>query len=274
MSRSSSRWMSLKSPRELKLMREAGLINFQAHRIVAELVRPGIKTGDIEAAVAAHFEKEGVIPLFKGVPGVTPYPAVTCLSVNEQIVHGIPGDRVLQEGDVLSVDTGNKKNGWCADSAYTHPIGKVSPEASHLLQVTKKTLEIAIEKMGTCQRWSEVAAAMEAYVKDEGLTVVENFVGHGIGKEMHEAPQVPNYVPSDFSRRNDFELRPGLVLAVEPMVNLGTDKTITEDDHWTVSTADGKASAHFEHTIAITEDGPLLLTAGPEGERWPDEIIV
>ena len=256
----------LLSPREIERMRQAGLVNWQAHQLAASLVRPGVTTAEIDAAVEAFFQQQGVIPLFKGVPGKVPFPAVTCLSVNDEIVHGIPGDRVLREGDILSIDTGCKKDGWCADSAVTHAVGQVAPEVARLLDVTEGTLMLAIEQMGKCSMWSEVAAQMEAYVKDAGFSVVECFVGHGIGREMHQEPQVPNYVSADLRRRADFRLEPGLVIAVEPMVNMGTKEVRPLPDHWTVATRDGKPSAHFEHTIAVTKDGPIALTAGPNGE--------
>ena len=193
---------------------------------------------------------------------------MTCCSVNEEVVHGIPGPRRLKEGDILSIDTGCRLNGWCGDAAVTHPVGKVTPEVRRLLDVTRRTLEISIEAMGRCSRWSEVAAEMEDHVKRHRLAVVEKFVGHGIGREMHEDPQVPNFVSSQLRRGGDFDLAPGLVIAVEPMVNMGTKRVRTHSDHWTQVTVDGEPSAHFEHTIAMTESGPRVLTAGPNGEGW------
>ncbi|HYW80114.1 MAG TPA: type I methionyl aminopeptidase, partial [Thermoguttaceae bacterium] len=190
------------------------------------------------------------------------------ISVNEEVVHGIPGPRKLVEGDIVSVDTGCRFNGWCGDAAVTHPVGAISSEAQRLVDVTRRTLELSIELMGKRSRWSEVAAEMEAYVKDHKFSVVEAFVGHGIGREMHEDPQVPNFVSSQLRRNGDFELVPGLVIAVEPMVNAGTKRVRTMADHWTQVTADGRPSAHFEHTIGMTDSGPLVLTAGPNGEGW------
>ena len=244
-------------------MRKAGLVVWEAHQIAAAMVRPGITTGEIDAAVEKLFVERNAIPLFKGVPGKVPFPAVTCISVNEEVVHGIPGPRVLKSGDVVSIDTGCKVDGWCGDSAYTHPVGDVDPEALRLLAVTKGTLDLAIELMKTKTKWSDVAKEMDTYVKDAGFFVVENFVGHGIGREMHEDPQVPNFCSNHFRRSGDFDLRPGLVIAVEPMVNIGTKKVKGMPDHWTQSAIDGKASAHFEHTIAITADGPRPLTIAP-----------
>ena len=256
--------LTLKSPREIAAMRRAGLVVWEAHQIAAKMVRPGVTTAEIDAAVEAFFEKRGAVPLFKGVPGKVPFPAVTCISVNEAVVHGIPGPRALREGDIVSIDTGVRLDGWCADAAITHPVGEISPEARKLLEVTSGTLELAIREMGRCQLWSEVARQMETYVRDAGFSVVECFVGHGIGREMHEDPQVPNCVTGQWQRSGDFRLEPGLVIAVEPMVNIGTKKVKGLSDHWTQVTQDGKLSAHFEHTIAITESGPVPLT-GPPG---------
>lgn len=251
-------------------MRKPGLVVWGAHQVAAAMVRPGITTGEIDAAVERYFEEHNAVPLFKGVPGKVPFPAVTCMSVNDEVVHGIPGPRVLQEGDVVSIDTGCRVDGWCGDAAITHPVGQVEPEVARLLEVTQGVLNLAIELMGKKRLWSEVAAEMETYVKDAGFSVVESFVGHGIGREMHEEPQVPNFVSNSLRRSGDFRLEPGLVIAVEPMVNMGTKKVKALPDHWTQATQDGKPSAHFEHTIAMTEDGPLVLTAAPrEGEVVP-----
>ncbi len=245
-------------------MRQAGLVVWGAHQLAQQMVRPGVTTGEIDAAIEKFFDEKGAVPLFKGVPGKVPFPAVTCISVNEEVVHGIPGSRKLKEGDVVSVDTGCKLHGWCGDSAVTYPVGKINSEVRRLLDITLGTLNLAIELMGVKKRWSEVAAEMERYVRDSGFYVVESFVGHGIGREMHEDPQVPNFVSSQLRRGGDFDLKPGLVLAVEPMVNMGTKRVKPLSDHWTQVTLDGKPSAHFEHTIAITKDGPVRLTAAPD----------
>ncbi len=257
----------LRSPREIALMRKAGLLVWKAHRLAELMVRPGATTGEIDAAVEEFFLKNNAEPLFKGVPGHVPFPAVTCMSVNEEVVHGIPGKRKLAEGDVLSIDTGCRLNGWCGDAAITHPVGEVSPELKKLLDVTRGVLDLAIELMYEKILWSEVASEMATYVGDNGMSVVEAFVGHGIGREMHEDPQVPNFVNKQFRRNNDFRLVPGLVIAIEPMVNLGTKRVRTQSDHWTQATVDSKPSAHFEHTVAMTKGGPWVLT-GPslEGE--------
>jgi methionyl aminopeptidase len=254
----------LRSPREIGLMRKAGLVVWEAHQLAASMLRPGVTTAEIDAAVERFFEEKGAEPLFKGVPGRVPFPAVTCMSINEQVVHGFPSERQLKVGDILSIDTGCRLNGWCGDSAVTHPIGEISPEVQRLLDVTKGVLDLAIEQMGKCSLWSEVATQMETYVRDNGFSVVEAFVGHGIGREMHEEPQVPNFASKQLRRSGDFRLVPGLVIAVEPMVNMGTKRVRTQPDHWTQATTDGRPSAHFEHTIAITESGPYVLTDAPK----------
>ncbi len=260
--------VNLRSYREMLQMRRAGIVVWHAHRLAGEAVKPGVTTAEIDAVIERYLDEHNARPLFKGVPGKTPFPAVTCISVNEEVVHGIPSRRALKEGDIVSVDTGCKLDGWCADSAYTYPVGRVSPEVQRLLDVTSGVLDLAIDLIGKSSRWSEVASEMARYVRDAGFSVVENFVGHGIGREMHEDPQVPNFVSKQLRRNNDFRLEPGLVIAVEPMVNMGTKKTKSMPDHWTQSTADGRPSAHFEHTIAITNDGPWLIT----GEPTPAEI--
>ncbi len=261
--------ITLRSQREINLMRQAGLVVWEAHQLAASLVRPGAVTGEIDAAVEAFFQSKGAQPLFKGVPGPVPFPTVTCMSVNEEVVHGIPGRRILREGDIVSIDTGCKVNGWCADSAYTHPVGQIAPEVQRLLDVTREALDLAIRLVGEKQRWSQVAREIETYVKDHGFSVVETMVGHGIGRSLHEEPQVPNFVSPSFLRDGDFDLRPGLVIAIEPMVNMGRKEVKVHRDQWTQITADGKPSAHFEHTVAITNDGPLRLTAAPGEEKLP-----
>lgn len=257
----------LRSAREIQKMRKAGLLVWQAHQLAGSMLRPGITTGEIDAAVEEFFVRHNAIPLFKGVPGRVPFPAVTCMSINEEVVHGIPGPRELREGDILSIDTGCKLDGWCGDSAVTHAVGAIPAEVQRLLDVTRGTLDLAIELIGKKSYWSEVAAEMGTYVRDHGFSVVEAFVGHGIGREMHEDPQVPNFVSEQLRRNGDFRLLPGLVIAVEPMVNLGTKRVRTKPDHWTQVTGDGRPSAHFEHTIAVTESGPYVLTAGPEEDE-------
>jgi methionyl aminopeptidase len=253
-------------------MRRAGLLVWQAHRLAAQMIRPGVTTREVDAVVERFFAAEGAIPLFKNCPNPDgdgpPFPAVTCISINEEVVHGIPGLRQLREGDIVSVDTGCKYDGWCGDAAATYPVGKVAPEARRLIDVTRGVLALAIEMLGHCSRWSEIAAEMEAHVKRNQFSVVVKYVGHGIGRQMHEEPQVPNFVDPKLRHGSDFRIVPGLVLAIEPMVNMGTSQVRRLSDRWTVVTADGKPSAHFEHTVAVTQDGPQILTAGPNGETW------
>lgn len=244
-------------------MRRAGLVVWGAHQRAAALVRPGVTTAEIDAAVERFFVEHDAIPLFKGVPGKVPFPATCCISVNDEVVHGIPGSRVLLDGDVVSVDTGCSVGGWCGDAAVTHPVGTVSPRVQTLLDCTSGVLALAIQLMASRNRWSDVASEMAKYVRDHGFSVVENFVGHGIGRSMHEDPQVPNFCTPAFRRNHDFEIEPGLVIAVEPMVNMGSKKVRVLADHWTQSTVDGQPSAHFEHTVAITDAGPVVLTAPP-----------
>ena len=255
--------VNLRSAREIALMRRSGLVDWGAHQFAGSLARPGVTTGEIDAAVETFFLSHGALPLFKGVPGKVPFPACCCISVNDEVVHGIPGSRVLVAGDVVSIDTGCSLGGWCGDSAVTHAVGAVEPRVQQLLDCTRGVLGLAIELMATRNRWSDVATEMAKYVRDHGFSVVENFVGHGIGRTMHEDPQVPNFCTPAFRRNHDFELEPGLVIAVEPMVNMGSKKVRVLADHWTQSTIDGMASAHFEHTVAITDGGPVVLTAPP-----------
>ena len=255
--------IKLKSPRELGLMREAGRVVAKALDQVRRMAVPGVSTSDMDEAVAAIFREHDAIPLFRGYPNSTKgkpaFPANICASVNEAVVHGIPNRRPLKVGDVVSVDTGCKVNGWCGDAAVTLAIGEVRPEIQKLLDVTSQTLDLSIRAMARCSTWSEVAALMEKYVKSQGMYVVEKFVGHGIGQDMHEEPQVPNFV-SKALRKNDIRLEPGIVLAIEPMVALGTKNVDVLNDHWTVVTKDRRASAHFEHTVAMTPEGPRVLT--------------
>ena len=262
----------LKSAREIDRMRKAGLYVWHALQIAEKLVQPGITTGEIDAQIEQFYHDHHVVPLFKGVPGKVPFPAVTCISVNEQVVHGIPGNRVLQEGDIVGIDTGCKildpgsqTKGWCGDSSRTFAVGKIAAEQQRLMAVTEGMLNIAIEEMEKAATWSAVARKMQALAHQNGFFVIEDLVGHGIGREMHENPQVPHYV-SPQTMKTDFKLMPGMVLAVEPMVNVGTKKIRTLRDHWTIVTADRKPSAHFEHTLALTTSGVRVLTGPPEND--------
>ena len=240
-------------------MREAGRLVARAHALIGRMVEPGVTTGEIDLAVERLFAQESATPLFKGVPGKVPFPSVCCISINEQIVHGIPGPRRLERGDIVKVDTGCRLNGWCGDAAWTYAVGEIDELKRRLMQIGEENLYLAIREAGRVKRWSEVAQSMEKHVRQAGFSVVEQFVGHGIGREMHEDPQVPNFVSAQL-KRHDFRLEPGLVLAIEPMVNAGTKNVRVLKDHWTVETKDKKPSVHFEHTVAITAAGPDILT--------------
>jgi methionyl aminopeptidase len=257
----------LKSEREIGLMRVAGLCVWQAHQLAAKVVRPGCTTAQIDTVIAEHFRRCNAEPLFLDYPnqkeGRPAFPAATCTSVNDVVVHGIPNNRPLVEGDIVSVDTGCRLNGWCGDSAWTYPVGRIDPRVQELLDVTLATLNLAFELMHTKTRWSQVAREMAHLVREHRFSTVECFVGHGIGRQMHEEPQVPNFLSRGLRGSGDFRIEPGLVIAVEPMVNMGTKRVKMHRDEWTQSTMDGKFSAHFEHSIAVTNDGPMLLTKAP-----------
>jgi methionyl aminopeptidase len=257
---------SLKSRREIRLMREACGLVVEAHRIVRKMVAPGVPTIEIDRAVERMFAEHEATPLFKGYPcsvaGTAAFPAVTCISIDAEVVHGIPSERILQEGEIVSVDTGCRLNGWCGDSAWTYAVGEISPEKQKLMSVGQEVLATAIREMAVHEKWSDVAASMAAVANEAGFGVVEDFVGHGIGREMHEDPQVPNYVNEEVLKK-DFRIETGLVLAIEPMVNAGGKQVhVLGSDSWTVETDDGQPSVHFEHTVAMTADGPEILTAG------------
>jgi methionyl aminopeptidase len=263
--------IQLKSEREIALMRQAGICVWQAHQLVRQVVAPGVTTAEIDAVITEHFRFCNAEPLFKDYPhqnsGRPAFPAATCTSINEEVVHGIPTHRHLREGDVVSVDTGCRLNGWCGDSAYTYPAGRIAPPVQKLLDVTIATLDLAFELLHTKTRWGQVAREMAQLVRDNGFSTVECFVGHGIGRQMHEEPQVPNFLSRSLRGSGDFRIEPGLVIAVEPMVNMGTKRVKMLRDYWTQSTLDNKPSAHFEHTIAMTNSGPVLLTAAPSPEE-------
>lgn len=255
--------ITLRSAREIDRMRSAGRVVWEAHQRVRERVAPGVTTAELNEAIARTFAKYGAEPLFKGVAGAVPFPAESCISVNEEVVHGIPGDRVLVEGDIVSVDTGCRIRGWCGDAAVTHAIGQVAGPVQELLEATSGVLDLAIELLPQREKWSEIAKEMQQYVERRGFSVIEDFVGHGIGREMHEPPQVPNFYSRRLEER-DFRLQPGLVLAVEPMVSAGRPDVHCLEDHWTQVTADGRHAAHFEHTLALTSSGVEVLTGPPD----------
>ena len=245
-------------------MRESGLLLWEVHQHASRYFEPDITTAEIDAEVESFILSKKAIPLFKGVPGPIPYPGSACISINEQVVHGMPSEHKLQEGDIVSIDIGLKLKGWCADCAVTRAIGKVDAQKQQLMDVTEDNLRLAIEQLAHQKKWGAIGRAMEKHVHKNGLAVVTDFVGHGIGREMWESPEVPNY----FQRGADFSIRPGLVLAIEPMVNAGTADVRTLSDGWTVVTEDGAPSAHYEHSVAITNHGPQILTCGPNGEGW------
>lgn len=246
-------------------MRRAGRVVAQVLARMREMGKPGVTTAEMNAVAEEMIAQAGAEALFRGVEtrqAKFPFPSALCTSVNEVVVHGIPTGRKLAEGDVVSIDCGVRLDGYCGDSALTVAIGKVSPDVQRLLEVTQDVLNLAVRMIKPKLWWSDVAGAMQDRVEKAGFSVVREFVGHGIGKEMHEEPKVPNYVdPRD--RRQDFMLRPGMVLAVEPMVNMGSAAVVYGDDTgWPVVTEDGCYAAHFEHTVAVTESGADVLTVG------------
>lgn len=243
----------LKSDAEIAAMRRAGRVVAQAHELVRERLRPGITTADIDRWVEEFFEREGAQPAFKGYQG---FPACTCTSVNDEVVHGIPGPRVLHEGDIVAVDIGAFVDGFCGDAAWTYPVGNISELAQKLLRVTEESLMKAIEQAVVGNRLSDIGHAVQTHVEAAGFTVVKNFVGHGVGRSMHEAPQIPNFGRPGRGPR----LQEGMTLAIEPMVNAGGDGVRILEDNWTAVTADGSLSAHFEHTVAVREGQAEILT--------------
>ncbi len=238
-------------------MREAGALVAEILEMLASAVRPGITTAELDALAERELKRHGATSNFKGYHGELYFPGTICASVNEEVVHGIPGPRVLKEGDIISIDFGAVYKGWNGDAAITVPVGKVSPEAERLLQVTQEALRRGIAQARAGNRVQDIGRAIQRYVEGEGFSVVRQYVGHGIGRQMHEEPQVPNYV--DPYQKNPV-LLPGMVIAIEPMVNVGKAATRVLPDKWTVVTADGRLSAHFEHTVAITEGAPDILT--------------
>lgn len=257
--------ISLRSDREIELLRQAGAVVAEVLLKLHEVTGVGISTGELDLIATEIAEKAGASVLFKGVESPyakKPFPGAICTSLNDQVVHGIPSNTVvLSDGDILSVDFGVKLNGYCGDAAMTYGIGKISPEKQKLIDVTKRLLDIAVEKAAPGLKWSEIAFEMEKCAKEAGFSVVEDFVGHGIGSEMHEDPKVPNFVSKEL-HRNDIFLKEGMILAVEPMVNMGSKGVKMLRDGWTVVTTDGACSAHFEHTIAIVKSGCSVLTEG------------
>ncbi|MBC8497066.1 MAG: type I methionyl aminopeptidase [Anaerolineales bacterium] len=246
----------LKTSEEIEIMREAGRINALALDTARQLIRPGIITSELDKAAEEVIRDQGGAPAFKGYPGPYPYPATLTISVNEALVHGIPGKHELLPGDIVSIDCGTTYNGLIADSAFTAGVGEISKDAQHLLDVTEKALSVGIEQMHSGKRIGDISAAIQRYVEEHGYHVPREYSGHGVGRQMHEAPQVPNYGRAG----RGLVLRPGITLAIEPMLLVGTFQTRVLPDQWTVVSADGSLTAHFEHTVAVTENGPLILT--------------
>ncbi len=237
-------------------MRQAGRINAEALAAAKAIIRPGVTTADLNAAAEDVLKKYGVYSPFKNYPGPYPYPASTCVSVNEELVHGIPGKRKLKEGDIVSMDCGTVFEGFVGDSAFTAGVGEISAQAQELLDVTQQALQIGIAQFKVGNHVGDVGAAIEAFVRSRGFYVTHVYTGHGVGRQMHEGPQVPNYGTPG----RGIKLRAGMTIALEPMVLIGTPDTRVMKDQWTVCSRDGSLTAHFEHSVAVTENGPMILT--------------
>jgi methionyl aminopeptidase len=251
-----ARQIHLKSPAELQIMREAGRINASVLAAVKERLKPGVSTADLNAAAEEVLWKHGCISPFKGY-GHPPFPTSITVSINQELVHGIPSKtRKLKSGDIVSIDCGTVYQGWVADSAFSAGVGEISPEAKALLDVTEQALYAGIEKMRVGNRTGDVSAAIQNYVESRGYYLTREYTGHGVGKQMHEGPQVPNYGKPG----SGMPLKAGMTIAIEPMVLVGTAETRTLPDQWTVVSADGSLTAHFEHSVAVTEGDPLILT--------------
>jgi len=246
----------LKSPHEIELMRQAGRVNASALQAARQAIQPGVTTAELDAIAAEVIRKAGGKAAFLGVPGAYPYPATITASINEELVHGIPGKRKLQEGDIISIDCGTILDGFVADSAFTAGVGEISPVARQLLEVTEKALYIGIDLLCAGNRVGDVGAAIQEFVEPQGYYLTREYTGHGVGRAMWEGPQVPNYG----IRGRGTVLRQGMVIALEPMVLVGTQRTRVQPDQWTVSSADGSLTAHFEHSVAITDGDPMILT--------------
>jgi methionyl aminopeptidase len=250
-----------KSPLEIEAMAKAGELSAKALRAVGAAVAPGVSTLELDRIAEDVIRQGGGIPAFKGYGG---FPASICASVNEQIVHGIPSEStILQEGDIISIDTGATVGGWVGDNAWTFPVGKISPQKKQLLKITEECMWAGIDAAQPGNHLGDIGWAIQHIAEKAGYGVVREYVGHGVGRVMHEDPNVPNYG----RRHSGVVLEPGMVLAIEPMINMGTRKTKQMPDGWLVVTRDGKPSAHFEKTVAITEDGPRLLTIEPHYRR-------
>ena len=249
--------INIKSSRDLKRMRDACIISARALQIGGQAVQPGVTTGEIDRIIRKYIESMGAKPTFLGYGG---FPASACISVNETVIHGIPGNRVIKEGDIVSIDVGAFYDGFNGDNAATFGAGKVSAEAQALMDATRESLYEGIKAATAGNRIGDIGAAVQRYVEMRGYSVVRQFVGHGVGTNLHEDPSVPNFGTPGRGTK----LLPGMTLAIEPMVNAGTHEVSILGDGWTTVTKDGRLSAHFEHTIAITPDGPVIMT-DPDG---------
>lgn len=242
-----------KSAAELEYMREAGRIVAETHRLLRQAIKPGVTTAELDRLAEEYIRSQGAVPSFKGY---NQFPASICASVNDELVHGIPGPRVLNEGDIISIDIGAQYQGYHGDSAWTYPVGEISGEHKRLLEVTEASLMEGLRHVKAGVRLYTVSHAIQRVIEEAGMSVVREYVGHGIGARLHEEPQIPNYGIPDRGPR----LKPGMTLAIEPMVILGERFVRTLEDNWTVVTVDGTWCAHFEHTVAVTEDGCEILT--------------
>jgi methionyl aminopeptidase len=247
----------IKSQQEIEAMRLAGRVNAKALQVVRDLICPGVMTADLDKAADDVIRSYGATPAFKNYPGAYPYPATLTVSINEELVHGIPGLRKLKSGDIVSIDCGTILDGFVADSAFSIGVGEISKEVEELLRVTEEALFIGISKMYKENRIGDVSAAIQQHVEGHGYHVPREYTGHGVGRQMHEGPLVPNFGV----KNRGLHLRPGITVALEPMVLVGTHRTRVLPDQWTVVSADGSLTAHFEHTIAVTESEPIVLTA-------------
>lgn len=263
--------LRLKSPQELALMRRAGLICQEALAAVEESIEPGVTTAELDSIAERVIRSRGAEPSFKGYAvGGKVYPAATCISVNDEVVHGIPGDRELCDGDIAGVDLGACFEGYHADTAVTFPVGVISAEAGHILSVASEALYAGIERVRPGGNVTDISRAVQARVEEDGFGIVRELVGHGVGCDLHEAPEVPNVV----SPAADCVLEVGMTICIEPMITMGSFCVKLSEDLWTYATVDGGASAHFEHTVAVTAGEPLLLTAGPDGDDSLWRVVV
>lgn len=257
------RQINIKSPQELAVMREAGRINAEALAAVAAAIAPGISTGELNEIAESVLKEYGAFSPFKHYPGAYPYPASICTSINEELVHGIPGNRKLKNGDIISVDCGTVFDGYVGDAAFTMGVGEITKESKKLLEVTEKALFAGINKMKPGNFLGDVSAAVQNVVESHNLHVTREYTGHGVGRRMHEGPQVPNYGTPG----KGMLLKAGMTIALEPMVLIGTNQTKVTPDEWTVVSLNGMNTAHFEHSVAITETGPVLLTVLADGKN-------